>query len=105
MGLWGDFAVTAVLLAIPITLVFLLAQRWLVNSLTTGIIGFTTINPDNVVPVYLAGHVPGFVIYRIIDEIGVGLTSMLSPVYIAEPTPAHIHGKLVSFNQFAIIFG
>lgn len=37
--------------------------------------------------------------------IGVGLASMLSPMYIAELAPAHIRGKLVSFNQFAIIFG
>lgn len=56
-------------------------------------------------PVYLAGYVPEFVIYRIIGGIGVGLASMLSPMYIAELAPAHIRGKLVSFNQFAIIFG
>lgn len=36
-------------------------------------LGFTTINPDNAVPVYLAGYVPEFVIYRIIGGIGVGL--------------------------------
>ncbi|OTA19446.1 sugar-transport integral membrane protein ABC transporter SugB [Xenorhabdus beddingii] len=34
--LWGDFAAAAVLSAIPITLVFLLAQRWLVGGLTSG---------------------------------------------------------------------
>ncbi len=34
--LWGDFAAAAVLSAIPITLLFLLAQRWLVNGLTAG---------------------------------------------------------------------
>ncbi|EGY0337077.1 MFS transporter [Escherichia coli] len=68
-------------------------------------LGFTSINPDNTVPVYLAGYVPEFVIYRIIGGIGVGLASMLSPMYIAELAPAHIRGKLVSFNQFAIIFG
>ncbi len=51
-------------------------------------------------------HVPGKTpIYRIIGGIGVGLASMLSPMYIAELAPAHIRGKLVSFNQFAIIFG
>jgi SP family xylose:H+ symportor-like MFS transporter len=46
-----------------------------------------------------------FVIYRIIGGIGVGLASMLSPMYIAEIAPAGIRGKLVSWNQFAIIFG
>ena len=34
--LWGDFAAAAVLSGFPITLVFLLAQRWLVGGLTAG---------------------------------------------------------------------
>jgi len=46
-----------------------------------------------------------FIIYRIIGGIGVGLASMLSPMYIAEMSPANMRGKLVSWNQFAIIFG
>ncbi|AQT69139.1 D-xylose transporter [Anaerohalosphaera lusitana] len=46
-----------------------------------------------------------FVIYRIIGGIGVGLASMLTPMYIAEVAPAKIRGTLVSWNQFAIIFG
>jgi len=46
-----------------------------------------------------------FVIYRIVGGIGVGLASMLSPMYIAEIAPANVRGKLVSWNQFAIIFG
>jgi SP family xylose:H+ symportor-like MFS transporter len=46
-----------------------------------------------------------FVVYRIFGGIGVGLASMISPMYIAEIAPANTRGKLVSFNQFAIIFG
>jgi len=46
-----------------------------------------------------------FILYRIIGGVGVGLASMLSPLYIAEIAPAKIRGKLVSLNQFAIIFG
>ena len=46
-----------------------------------------------------------FIVYRIIGGIGVGLASMLSPLYIAEIAPAKSRGKLVSLNQFAIIFG
>ena len=34
--LWGDFAAAAVMSAIPITLVFLRAQKWLVSGLTAG---------------------------------------------------------------------
>jgi SP family xylose:H+ symportor-like MFS transporter len=47
----------------------------------------------------------GLVIYRIIGGIGVGIASMLSPIYIAEIAPAHMRGRLVSYNQFAIVSG
>ena len=43
--------------------------------------------------------------YRILGGIGVGLASALCPMYIAEIAPASKRGKLVSWNQFAIIFG
>ncbi len=46
-----------------------------------------------------------FICYRIIGGIGVGLASMLSPLYIAEIAPAKSRGKLVSFNQLAIVGG
>jgi SP family xylose:H+ symportor-like MFS transporter len=46
-----------------------------------------------------------FVFYRIIGGIGIGLASMLSPMYIAEIAPATIRGRLVSWNQFAIVTG
>ncbi len=46
-----------------------------------------------------------FIIYRLIGGMGVGIASMLSPMYIAEISPARIRGTLVSWNQFAIIFG
>lgn len=46
-----------------------------------------------------------FVIYRIIGGIGVGIASMVSPMYIAEVAPPKKRGGLVACNQFAIIFG
>lgn len=46
-----------------------------------------------------------FNFYRVIGGIGVGLASALSPMYIGEVAPANIRGRLVSLNQFAIIFG
>lgn len=49
--------------------------------------------------------VTSLIIYRIIGGIGVGLASMLSPMYIAEMAPAKYRGMLVSLNQFAIILG
>ncbi|UOR11430.1 D-xylose transporter XylE [Halobacillus amylolyticus] len=46
-----------------------------------------------------------FNLYRIIGGIGVGLASAVSPMYIGEIAPSRIRGRLVSLNQFAIIFG
>jgi SP family xylose:H+ symportor-like MFS transporter len=46
-----------------------------------------------------------FVFYRIIGGVGVGLASMLSPMYIAEIAPARIRGNLVAWNQMAIVTG
>ncbi len=46
-----------------------------------------------------------FNIYRIIGGVGVGLASAVCPMYIAEVSPSEIRGRLVSWNQFAIIFG
>ena len=46
-----------------------------------------------------------FNVYRVLGGIGVGLASAICPMYIAEVAPSGIRGKLVSWNQFAIIFG
>ncbi|WP_165021049.1 D-xylose transporter XylE [Dysgonomonas sp. ZJ279] len=46
-----------------------------------------------------------FVAYRVLGGIGVGIASMVSPMYIAEIAPPEKRGSLVSWNQFAIIFG
>ena len=46
-----------------------------------------------------------FNLYRILGGIGVGLASAISPMYISEISPSAIRGTLVSWNQFAIIFG
>jgi MFS transporter, sugar porter (SP) family len=51
------------------------------------------------------GVLLAFNLYRIIGGIGVGLASAVCPMYIGEIAPAEIRGRLVSFNQFAIIFG
>ena len=46
-----------------------------------------------------------FNIYRVIGGMGVGLASAICPMYIGEISPASKRGQLVSWNQFAIIFG
>jgi sugar porter (SP) family MFS transporter len=46
-----------------------------------------------------------FVLFRIIGGIGIGLASAISPMYIAEISPARMRGRLVSINQLTIVIG
>ncbi|HLN27856.1 MAG TPA: sugar porter family MFS transporter [Gemmataceae bacterium] len=43
--------------------------------------------------------------FRILGGIGVGLASIVTPMYIAEMAPARLRGRLVSVNQLAIVIG
>lgn len=51
------------------------------------------------------GLLIAFNLYRVLGGVGVGMASAICPMYIAEIAPADKRGKLVSCNQFAIIFG
>ncbi len=53
----------------------------------------------------LANQFSTFVIYRIIGGVGIGLASNLSPMYIAEVSPASVRGRFVSVNQLTIVIG
>ena len=46
-----------------------------------------------------------FVVWRIAGGCAIGLASGVSPMYIAEISPARLRGRLVSLNQLAIVFG
>ena len=46
-----------------------------------------------------------FNIARFLGGIGIGVASALSPMYIAEVSPAHIRGRMVSLNQMTIVLG
>ena len=46
-----------------------------------------------------------FVFWRIVGGLAIGLASNVSPMYIAEISPAEWRGRLVSLNQFAIVIG
>ncbi len=46
-----------------------------------------------------------FIFSRFVAGIGVGMASMLSPLYIAELAPSHIRGRMVSINQLTIVTG
>jgi SP family arabinose:H+ symporter-like MFS transporter len=52
-----------------------------------------------------AGNFLFFNVFRIIGGIGIGLASNLSPMYIAEISPARMRGKFVSINQLTIVIG
>lgn len=46
-----------------------------------------------------------FIVWRIAGGVAIGLSSNVSPMYIAETSPSAIRGRLVSLNQFAIVLG
>ena len=45
------------------------------------------------------------IIYRIVGGLGIGMASVICPMYIAELSPYHIRGKLISYYQLAITLG
>jgi len=53
----------------------------------------------------LASVFSTFVAWRMMGGFAIGLASGISPMYIAEISPAHLRGRLVSLNQVAIVFG
>ena len=53
----------------------------------------------------LAQTFTSFIVYRLMGGIGIGLASNLSPMYIAEVSPAKTRGKMVSLKQLAIVIG
>jgi SP family arabinose:H+ symporter-like MFS transporter len=46
-----------------------------------------------------------FLLARFIGGLGIGASSVLGPMYIAEIAPARLRGRLVGFFQFNIVFG
>ena len=49
--------------------------------------------------------IPDFIMWRIIGGLGIGMASIIAPIYIAETAPAHLRGRLGSLQQFAIVIG
>jgi sugar porter (SP) family MFS transporter len=46
-----------------------------------------------------------FIVFRFLGGVAIGIASISTPMYIAEITPAHLRGRLVSVNQIAIVGG
>ena len=53
----------------------------------------------------VCGSFDGLVAYRIVGGIGIGIVSIVSPIYISEVSPAKIRGTLVSLYQLAVTMG
>ena len=56
----------------------------------------------------LTGLAPTFAFFvanRLLGGVAIGLASNLSPMYIAEISPAEVRGKFVSVNQLTIVIG
>lgn len=57
------------------------------------------------VGIAIPGDLTWFVFFRIIGGLGIGIASMLAPMYITEIAPADKRGRLVSINQLGIVTG
>ncbi len=53
----------------------------------------------------LANDLTTFTLFRVVGGIGIGLASNLSPMYIAEVSPADSRGAMVTINQLTIVIG
>src|SRR5690606_9440744 len=53
----------------------------------------------------LASSAPTLIVYRLVGGIGVGIASVVSPMYITEFAPSRIRGRMVAFYQLAITLG
>jgi sugar porter (SP) family MFS transporter len=53
----------------------------------------------------VCGSFEQLVVYRIIGGVGIGVVSIVSPIYISEVSPAKVRGTLVSLYQLAVTVG
>ncbi len=53
----------------------------------------------------ISSNLSELIVYRLIGGLGVGVASMLSPLYISEISPPETRGRMVSLYQFAITIG
>ncbi len=53
----------------------------------------------------LAWNWPALVVFRFVGGLGIGGSSVLAPVYIAELAPAHLRGRLVGMFQINVVLG
>lgn len=47
----------------------------------------------------------GFILYRMLGGIAIGVVSIMTPIYIAEIAPSRYRGALISLQYMAVLFG
>ena len=57
------------------------------------------------VGIMIPSGISTFIFFRFIGGVGIGIASILSPMYISEIAPANIRGKLISIYQLGIVTG
>lgn len=78
-----------------------------VGALATALAPVPTLNPVEDGKFVAASSFPiaFFMLFRFLGGIGVGLSSVVAPIYTAEIAPARVRGRLVGLVQFNIVFG
>lgn len=110
-GLTGDSHAWQAGWAISSALVGCLGGALLSGALTDRLgrkkvlIGAATLFTASAILTALSQSYDMFVIARILGGVGIGLASIVSPIYIAEISPAEMRGKFVSINQLTIVIG
>lgn len=52
-----------------------------------------------------ANTINGFILFRILSGVGIGIASNISPIYLSEVSPPETRGKFVAIYQLAIVLG
>ena len=103
-GFWLGFTVSSALIGTIMGAMFAsVPADWLGRRTTLVWIAFLYF--VSAVGSALAWDWPSFLLFRWLGGLGVGASSVVAPMYIAEISPPQFRGRLVAITQFNIVFG
>lgn len=103
-GFWLGFTVSSALIGTIMGAMFAsIPADWLGRRTTLVWIAFLYF--VSAVGSALAWDWPSFLFFRWLGGLGVGASSVVAPMYIAEISPPQFRGRLVAITQFNIVFG